>query len=200
MLVPRLILFIDAQNLYHTAGNSFFNRPDPGASGQFDPMALGRLITDRDRSSPVLHEVRIYTGRPDSAKSPKSYSAHMKQCAAWINAGAIVISRTLKYPPNWPAERAQEKGIDVALAVDYVTLAVENRYDIGVVASTDSDLLPALEYVYSLGARGGPRAAVMAWSSKTGNPRLSIPGAHLWCYWFDRSDFDSVSDPTNYAF
>ncbi len=199
MPAPRLTLFIDAQNLYHTARNSFFNRFDPGTFGQFDPMALGRMITFRDTNSPVLHEVRIYTGRPESAKDPRSYSAHMKQCSVWSRAGAVVIPRTLKYPPNWPAERAQEKGIDVALAVDYVTLAVENMYDIGVIASTDSDLLPALEYVYSQGAMGGPRAAVMAWSSTTGNPRLAIPGAHLWCYWFNQSDFDSIADPTNYA-
>ena len=199
MPAPRLTLFIDARNLYHTAGNSFFNRPDPGIYGQIDPMALGRMIADRDRNSPILHEVWIYTGRPESAKDPRSYSAHMKQCSAWINAGATVIPRTLKYPHNWPAERAQEKGIDVALAVDYVTLAVENMYGIGVIASTYSDLLPALEYVYSLGSRGGPQAAVMAWSSTTGNPRLSIPGAHLWCHWFNKSGFDSISDPTNYA-
>ena len=58
-----------------------------------------------------------------------------------------MITRALRYPPDWSAALAQEKGVDVALAVDFVKLAIEGEYDVGVMMSTDNDLLPALEVV-----------------------------------------------------
>ena len=62
-----------------------------------------------------------------------------------------VIQRTLRYPSDWPSRKAQEKGIDVALAVDFVMMAVAEEYDVGVLMSTDTDLKPALEAVVALG-------------------------------------------------
>ena len=198
MANTRIVLFIDAQNLYHVAREAFFADSDPAYLGQSDPVKLGRAIATRGPVPRDLTQVRVYTGRPASSKQPRPYAAHMKQCATWARSGVHVTYRTLRYPRNWPRERAEEKGIDVALSVDYVTMAVEGAFDIGVIASTDTDLLPAVEYVFRLAIHGGPRAEVMAWSSKTGNPRLSIPGARLWCHWFNRNDYDQVGDPTDY--
>jgi NYN domain len=62
-----------------------------------------------------------------------------------------VVQRPLRYPKAWPAEKAQEKGVDVALAVDFVVMAVTRVYDVGILVSTDTDLVPALE------GGGGPR-------------------------------------------
>ncbi len=58
-----------------------------------------------------------------------------------------MLARSLRYPRNWPNERPQEKGIDVQLAVDLVRGYVAQEFDIGIVASTDTDLLPAIEAV-----------------------------------------------------
>jgi uncharacterized LabA/DUF88 family protein len=151
MPAQRLTLFIDAQNLFNGARRAFFSAGTRShTDGQFDPMKLGQLITSLPppNTEIVLHQVRIYTGRPEATKEPKTYAAHMKQCANWQRAGAVVIARTLRYPRAWPAMRAQEKGIDVALAVDFVALAIDGEYDLGVMASTDTDLRPALEYTY----------------------------------------------------
>ena len=43
----RLVLFIDAQNTYRGARESFFHTDAPSANGQFDPLKLGRLIESR---------------------------------------------------------------------------------------------------------------------------------------------------------
>ena len=117
----------------------------------------------------------------------------MKQCAKWLQDGAIVIHRPLRYPPNWPRERAQEKGIDTAIAVDFITMAIEDAYDLGVVVSTDADLLPALEFVRS---RYSGSRAVAAWRHVRRIP--SPPGAGIWCHWLHRSDYDTVADLTDY--
>lgn len=79
--------------------------------------------------------------------TPRTYAAHRRQAHRWASDGATVTTRALRYPRGWPAVPAQEKGVDVALAVDFVKLAIEGEYDVGVMMSTDNDLLPVLEVV-----------------------------------------------------
>ncbi|MDE2837347.1 MAG: NYN domain-containing protein [Chloroflexota bacterium] len=196
----RLELFIDAQNTYRSARRSFFSPNALPVNGQFNPRRLGEIVAERSRpggAACILHDVRIYTGRPDPEKDSRTYAAHMRQCDAWEAAGARVISRPLRYPRGWPAERAQEKGVDIALAIDFVTMAIEREYDVGVIMSTDTDLRPALEFT---SRRSEVRqAAVAAWRGASRRQRLAIPGANLWCHWLDRDDYDAVADPTSYA-
>ena len=196
----RVMLFIDVQNTYQGARTSFFNGSGPSLSGQFSPMALGRLIESRggpEGATTTLVEVRSYTGRPDSHRDPKTYAAHMKQCEGWQLDGVSVIHRGLRYPRDWPTHPAQEKGIDTALAIDFVTMAVDGLYDVGVILSTDTDLVPALEFVQSR-FTGDRHVAVAAWRSPSSRRRLSIPGTNIWCHWLNRDDYDSVADLTNY--
>ncbi len=63
-----------------------------------------------------------------------------------------MIARDLRYPPDWPRRPAQEKGIDVALAVDFVTMVARGECDVAILFSSDTDLLPALEAVIALAA------------------------------------------------
>ena len=56
-----------------------------------------------------------------------------------------MVTQGLRYQPPWPTDPAQEKGIDVALAIDFVRLAITGAYDVGVMMSTDTDLLPGTE-------------------------------------------------------
>ena len=195
----RVVLFVDAQNVYHGARNAFFQSPGSHVEGQIDPSRMGQLISSRGPAGSirVLHEVRIYTGRPESSKQPRAYGAHMKQCVAWERAGCLVIPRTLRYPFGWPQRPAEEKGIDVALAIDFVMGAVDGAYDIGVIFSTDTDLRPALEVVSARFA-GMRRAEVAAWRSPTANRRLSIPGRSIWCHFLDQADYSTVHDPSDY--
>ncbi|MDP3947519.1 MAG: NYN domain-containing protein, partial [bacterium] len=44
-------------------------------------------------------------------------------------------------------ERLREKGIDVKLATDLIVGAVDNQYDTAVLISSDSDLIPAIDWV-----------------------------------------------------
>ncbi|MGH9185657.1 MAG: NYN domain-containing protein, partial [Acidimicrobiales bacterium] len=48
---------------------------------------------------------------------------------------------------------AREKGIDVLIALHMVMGAVRDDYDVAVLASGDSDLVPAVEMVLDLGKR-----------------------------------------------
>ncbi|MBI2858147.1 MAG: NYN domain-containing protein [Chloroflexi bacterium] len=130
----RLMVFIDAQNAYRGAREAFFPLDSPHTDGQVDPMKVGHLLESKggppDTTS-RLTQVRVYTGRPDSTKDPRTYGAHMRQCAKWEKSGIVVIPRGLRYPRDWLKSKAQENGIDVSLALDFVTMALDGQYDMG---------------------------------------------------------------------
>jgi len=44
-------------------------------------------------------------------------------------------------------QRSREKGIDVWIAVDLIEGAVENKYDTAILISSDTDLVPAIDFV-----------------------------------------------------
>ncbi len=44
-------------------------------------------------------------------------------------------------------KRKREKGIDVKIATDLIAGAVDNKYDIAIVVSSDTDLIPAFDWI-----------------------------------------------------
>ncbi len=196
----RVVLFIDYFNVYMGARESFYPPGDFHTVGQFDPIALGELIASRAPPGfeRTLQEVRIYFGRPEAEKDPTGYAANRRQSVAWEAAGVTVIARPLKYPPDWPKSKKREKGIDVALAVDFVTMAIDGKYDVGIIFSTDTDLLPALEDVLARYSTY-PRAETAAWKSDRANRPLLVGGPRRnWCHMLTKSDYESVRDATDY--
>lgn len=155
-MADRVVVFVDYQNAYRAARNAFHDHlTDPHWAGQIHPTALGALITrlsgDPDR---VLHQVRMYRGLPSSAKDPKGYGAARRQIAAWNKLPHVAVTaRPLRYPRDYPASKPEEKGIDVQIALDFAMMAVRGEYDVGVLMSGDTDLLPALEEVIRLNSQ-----------------------------------------------
>jgi len=201
-VAARVVVFVDYQNAYSRAREFFHRSLSPSSSGQIDPLKLAELLVTRSPFDRELRQVRIYRGRPDANRDPTGYAANLRQCAAWDRSSpkVAVITRTLRYPRNWPTEPAQEKGIDVALALDVVTMAIKQEYDVGIVMSTDTDVKPALEAVVALDGDPYPRCEVAAWSSRASHSRrLSIRGVKLWCHWLDEDDYSIVADSTSYA-
>ncbi|MEX1093416.1 MAG: NYN domain-containing protein [Acidimicrobiia bacterium] len=196
-MADRVILFLDYQNVYMSARSLFHTSGAAHWNGQIDPRALGQLLVERSPYDRELTGVRIYRGIPDSTKDPKGYGACQRQISAWARSPETeVTTRTLRYPFNWPAEKPEEKGIDVALALDFALMAVRGEFDVGVLMSTDTDLKPALEAVADAGTA---RTEVAAWSKPHSySRRLSISGRKLWCHWLDETDYHRVQDTRDY--
>ena len=197
----RVCVFLDSQNVYHCARESFGLTSAPARAGQVDPIALGRLLAARVPAG-VLTGVRIYRGRPSRRRDPRSFSAFRRQTSAWRAGGGLVsvVTRDLRYPGDWPALRAEEKGIDVALAVDFVLGGVRREYDVGILFSSDSDLVPALEAVIALRPDEPPVCDVAAWAPVAGHARLlSVRGARLRRHVLSEADFRAVADSTDYT-
>ena len=196
----RVVVFVDAQNCYRSARRAFFNDPSaPYRFGQFQPWRLGELLCARDPGR-ILVDVRLYTGRSDAYLQPTAYRANLQQCSAWEQSGCYVFTRPLRYPRGWPrnvdGQRPEEKGIDVAMALDIVRLADRGAYDVAIICSADTDLVPAVEDV--LDGDQGASVEVAAWRSERYRQRLSLKDRNLWCHWLTFEDYERVRDETHY--
>ena len=83
------------------------------------------------------------------------------------------------------------------MALDIALFAYRREYDVGIVCSGDTDLVPAVEEV--LDSEGSALVEVAGWRSERYRQRLSIPGRNLWCHWLTREDYDRVRDDTDYT-
>jgi hypothetical protein len=194
-----VVVFLDYQNVFMGARRAFAGLVPGPTDGQVDPLRLARWLVADSPYDRTLTQVRVYRGRPDSSRDPQGYGANLRQCTAWEELGAKVTTRTLRYPNGWPTEKAQEKGIDVQVAVDFVMMALRKEYDVGILMSTDTDLKPALEAVVDLGGNRSPRCEVAAWEPPEGHARrLSIDRQNLWCHWLSASAYRAVADPADY--
>lgn len=193
----RVALFVDYQNVYRRARAAFHGDRGPGADGQISPRELGELLCQRAQSpgSRLLTEVRLYTGIPSQRRDRQGYAARRRQIAEWRRRGVIVSQRPLRYRHD---DQPQEKGVDVKLAIDFVTGAVEKRFDVGILFSTDTDLLPALEFLVEHPDLGiTPEVAVWR-GARSSNPPLTVPNASIRHHPLSRDDYERVRDRRRY--
>ena len=213
MTKKQVFVFLDWQNVYMRAREAFFDpRFDPPAKGQVNPVDLAAtLAADYARrhsdDEVELSQVHIYRGRPLQSHDPKGYDAFRRQDGAWRhNRKVHTHYRDLRYPWNWGepdcADKPREKGVDVELALDVVTLGLEGAYDVGIVMSADYDLTPALDYMVRRRiSRDAPDVEVASWKSDQGDKplRIRLSGRPLYCIWLDRQTFWGLADDRDYS-
>ncbi|HEX6470402.1 MAG TPA: NYN domain-containing protein [Streptosporangiaceae bacterium] len=195
----RVAVFLDYQNVHNSARRAFWPAGSDPAKGHIDPVKVAGCIVAKRNANGFpsrLAQVRVYRGLPNPRRQPAAAAAANRQTNAWSRSSRVALrQRPLRYPPGWPSQPAVEKGIDVALAVDILRLAVvDDAYDVAVVFSGDSDLLPAIETVLELKCG---HIEVAAW--RGGGKRLRVDGTSgPWCHWLDEVDYRAVADPTDY--
>jgi uncharacterized LabA/DUF88 family protein len=196
-MTPRVAVFIDYQNVHFSARSRFQPAGAPRQRGHVDPVRVAQRIVGKRRFGGDLTAIRVYRGRPSPDHQPEAAGASDRQASHWErDPRVVVVRRQLRYPKAWPVEPAQEKGIDVALAVDFVRLACESAYDVGVLFSRDTDLVPALEAVCDLEV-GIAHVEVATWK---GASRLRFPDSRLpWCHYLDVDDYEACRDDTDYT-
>lgn len=198
----RTAVFLDYQNMYKGAREAFGYKRDGDAAhfGNVRPYSLGRRLV-RDHADRVLHQVRVYSGVPTPQRDSKGNKIMQRKLATWVNdmpAKVEVFPRPLRYPPP----QGREKGVDVELAVDIVRLALEDAYDIAVVVSADSDLVPALSFVVH--QCEGKEVETVAWAPEPGCERetaaaIDIPGGGVTRLTIPKSEFEPIADKRNFV-
>ena len=204
--MTRVAVFIDYQNVYHGA-REVFGSPstDPPTMGHVNPFRLGLLLAQLGEAvdaSRELTAVTVYRGLPGAKSHPNLQSAFARQVAVWKQMPlAAVRTRPLRYQPiAWsfgaPSEwRGEEKGIDVLIALDTALGARDGHYDVAVVVSADTDLVPAIEVALA----SGRRVETATWVGAASRQRpLRVPDRRLWNHQLDEPRFGYVRDDTNY--
>lgn len=201
-VTDRVVVFVDYQNLHGWAKRCFLPRGCHPADGHVDPLRLSEHLVGRRKNRSTLQQVRIYRGVPVPDHEPKSAAANERQAAAWSRSPLVDLHRRpLRYPASWTdkrpgyrADRPQEKGVDVELAVDLVRLAMQKWFDAAIVVSDDTDLVPALQTVYEL------RLAHVEIASWAGGRRVRFPNTQLpWCHTLSAATFQQLRDTVDYS-
>ena len=189
-LKDRVVIFIDYQNVYKVAQNYFGYQT--GAQLNVSKLALNLMRHNSENRH--LKQIRIYSGMPSKKKQSNAYSSFRRKMRYWqLDPLVRVITRPLSYPLGWPksskpGEKPREKGIDVNIAIDFVTMAIRKEYEIGILFSVDTDLKPALEFV--VGNDVLARAEVAAWRQVADHQiRLALSSNRPFCHWLTKDDF-----------
>ena len=208
-MTSRVVVFVDYQNVYHSAREAFGDpKSDPPTLGHVQPAALGALLVEfgqRHYPDRELQQVRVYRGAPGPQSHPNLQAASSRQIAAWDRQRPLVepVTRPLRYQPlEWDHtgrptrwDTGREKGIDVLLALDVALGAVRDDYDVAVVVSGDTDLIPAIDEAL----RAGKWVENAVWRAGDRPPRpLRSTYRRIWSHYLDRGHFERVRDDTDY--
>ena len=128
----RLMIFIDGSNVFRSM-QRFRN------NYRLDYKKLVEKLTE-DRNL-----IRVYYFASSAVPPIKSQTNFYE--ALEINHNFRTIIKPLKGSGN----RRREKGVDVALVTDFLSLGYKKAYDIGIIVSGDQDYAPAIEKVQDLG-------------------------------------------------
>ena len=196
----RTIVFIDGQNLFHSARESFGY-----AYPNYDVRALAEaLCRARDWD---LVEVRFYTGVPHAADDAYWNTFWAGKLGVMGRQGVRVFSRSLRYRnkklklPDGTLHTfltGEEKGIDVRIALDVIRLAHRKSYDVALLLSQDQDLSEVAEEIRAI-AREQERWVKIA-SAFPFSPTSRNRGGIQRTDWIriDRATYDACLDRRDY--
>lgn len=161
----RVCIFIDAGNFYHLVLKKLGIQEVNFNFEKFATLlADGRTITDMGKRL-YIGTVREKEGDERSKRAMsrqtslftalKNFKWEIKTSKLKVRLEELIIdSRVADYQKIRKAgidkirfERLREKGIDVKLATDLIVGAVDNQYDTAIIVSSDSDLVPAIDWV-----------------------------------------------------
>lgn len=147
----RVGFVIDYQNMHLTAHNLFTPNLKKQAS-LLHPLLLSECVLMRRAQffkqqvvQLKITQIRVFRGLPSNKQEPQKYAQNLSQKSEWSKDKRVIIEYLeFKYrtkqglPP-------QEKGIDVLTALNFVEMAQSGDFDLVILMTHDTDLLPALK-------------------------------------------------------
>jgi uncharacterized LabA/DUF88 family protein len=215
---------IDYQNV-HLTGHSLFESTEPLLKHEtlVHPLLFAnRLLQVRNQSqqpghpNAVLLRVLVYRGVPSPEHDPKGCARNQAQKGQWERDPRVQVTlRPLKYQYARTAEGVvstdstgrkvvagppQEKGVDVLCALAAIREAQDPAMDMVILASSDTDLAPALDEVRRLGTA---KVETSCWYN-TKRPlgyqlHPTNRSAPVWNTRLDEESFRATWDRTHYA-
>ncbi len=139
--IKQTVAFFDGQNLFHHAKAAFgYSYPN------YCPLSLASKVCTAGGFN--LHEIRFYTGVPSARHNPTWNRFWSSKLLALSHMGIKTFSRELRYRKktirlsdgiDYCVTMAEEKGVDVRIAIDIVRLVRKRQVDVVLIFSQDQD-------------------------------------------------------------
>jgi uncharacterized LabA/DUF88 family protein len=197
--LKRAVVFVDGQNLYHHA-RAAFDCTHPN----YDVLALANAICKS--KGWFLKQVRFYTGTPELLDDARWHNFWAKKLLAIKRQGVHVFTRRLRYRQKQieidgvthTVTVGEEKGIDVRIALDCVSIALTDDLDVALIFSQDQDMSEVVDEIKKI-ARHQNRWIKVACAfpdSPTASNKRGINGSE-WIR-FDRVLYEKCIDKHDY--
>ncbi|MDI9527103.1 MAG: NYN domain-containing protein [Desulfomonilia bacterium] len=156
--MERVVIFVDGSNLYNSLKKNF-------GKVQIDFRVLAEKLTNPTRK---LVRLYYYNAPRDKSEGDTKYKAQQRFLEKLRRTDYVEVklgrleSRPIdlsflsdadrkKYSKMAPKKCWVEKGVDVSLAVDMLTMAIRGTYDTAIIVSNDGDFASAIMAVKDLG-------------------------------------------------
>ena len=141
--MDRVCIFIDGSNFYHAL-------KEVGLPVNVDFGKLGTMLTGSDRRHVHTYYYNAPLIRP--RRDDPEFAEKDKRCRSqqrFFNALRFIPNLTFRrgWLRRLPDGAQIEKGVDVMLATDMLTLAFKDRYDVAILVSSDADYKHAIEAI-----------------------------------------------------
>lgn len=145
----RVMIFIDGSNLYKRTKNLIHE----GRQVDIEKLA-NKLLGDRRLERIYYYNTYSPSEDPEEQKSQQKFLDKL----GWISylqkrMGRLIPKEYIVRCPNpdckteFTFKTHIQKGVDTRIAVEMVTLAVSDAYDIAILVSGDEDLVEAVDYI-----------------------------------------------------
>ena len=182
MTLLRAAVFVDGQNLYHSAKTAFGHTVP-----NYDIRKLAQAVCDRQGWH--LEMVKFYTGYPDAKDDAHWHGFWISRLRIMEREGVEVFSRVLR--------NGKEKGVDVRIALDVTRAVRANECDVAVIFSRDQDFSEVADEVKYIARREGREIIIAsAYPRGEGKPVRGIDRTK----WLpiDRQLYDDCLDERDY--
>lgn len=136
----KVAVYIDGSNFYHYLKDKEISFPK-GTKFDFDSF-VNFLVNNR-RCISKRYYTGIFRNVDNSPKSLELVKGQQKFLSELEKMGFIIKRGRIMYDSG----ETREKGTDVKIATDLITGAVDNLYDTAILVSSDTDLIPAIQYI-----------------------------------------------------
>jgi uncharacterized LabA/DUF88 family protein len=198
--VKKAFAFVDGQNFFLQSKDAF--------GYKFPNYDIGALVREACKTNGwEFVEARFYTGIHDVTANPFWNAFWVNKTAQMGQTGVRVVTRPLRYRnksvrlPDGTEHTfltAEEKGIDVRIALDVIAGARNRLYDVGIIFSQDQDLAEVASEIRTI-AKEQDRWIKIACAypdSPTAHNRRGINNTD-WIR-IDRAMYDRCIDPRDY--
>jgi len=146
--MKKAFIFIDGGNFYFKLKELLSKSNKKYSLLKFNFRMFCEWLSNPNKIIEIHYYLGAVKRKINDEKSEKMYANQQRLFRKLQNQNIIIsLGQLIKHPDK----TYHEKGVDVRLAVEMIRFARQNKYEIAYILSSDTDLVPAIEEVQSIG-------------------------------------------------